>query len=407
MANQRYAALGLSDNPFPPVPTVDPTSRDIRMNGFIYDDEIFRSQLAALRQRIDRRENLIYAQNTKFVAGVGKSALIASEWRRLQHDAPETTVYVRCGRRSQADTIDSACNAIVDAWFRSGVFWKSLCAILLQYCREAAKPTLERGVVDNLIATNPRQPRSVPARALMLWDVRATVDAVTIWLEEVNPRIWSDVSSLFLATMLSEPPKFPDLYRKKVRKREVTGFITMLEIVKTADVGYPYIFLDQFEELFHGRGKKELHELVSSMRQILEACAGSATFVVTLHPSAAMTLRSADGQSLMTIAPLDDRRVVDLPNIGAEQSIHLVATYLSHFRLDSTSHVRSVAPFEESCIELVCRERDGNAREILQTMYYCIEVAVDQGASVIDVPFFHMHHREITGKISDQDLELS
>jgi hypothetical protein len=40
-------------------------------------------------------------------------------------------------------------------------------------------------------------------------------------------------------------------------------------------------------------------------------------------------------------------------------------------------------------------------------MYYCIEVAVDQGASVIDVPFFHMHHREITGKISDQDLELS
>src|SRR6266851_768658 len=99
MATDRYSTISLADNPFPSVATVDPASRDVRMNGSIYDEEIFSDQIAALRQRLDRRENMVYAQNTKFVVGVGKSALITREWRRLQADADETTVFVRCGRK--------------------------------------------------------------------------------------------------------------------------------------------------------------------------------------------------------------------------------------------------------------------------------------------------------------------
>ncbi len=59
MTVSRYAVLQLTDNPFPRIPTVNPTSPDIRMNGAIYNDEIVRDQIAALRQRLERRENLI------------------------------------------------------------------------------------------------------------------------------------------------------------------------------------------------------------------------------------------------------------------------------------------------------------------------------------------------------------
>jgi len=406
MADNRYAFLGLIDNPFPRVPTVDPTSHDIRMTGAIYNEEIFRDQVVALRQRLERGENLIYAQNTKFVAGVGKSALIAREWRRLQNVSPETTIFVRCGRAIQASTIGGVCNAIVEALVRQGALWKALGGILKKYVQDVEKPVLDRGVVDNLVTVYAKPPRVLPARALMLWDVKAAVDSVATWLDEIAPRISRDVVIVFLASMLSEPGKFLEAYMKKVKRRELTGFITILELLRIGDVGYLYVFLDQFEELFHGRGKKEVHDLMSSMRQILEASPSLATFVVTLHPSAAMELRSADGQSLTTVAPVNDRHVVDLPNITPGQAVRLAQTYLERFRKFGDDGRTSSAPFSDDCIELISDSYDGNIRQILQTLHYCIDAAVEHGVEHIGQDFFHQHYREITGKVSDQDVEL-
>lgn len=406
MTTGRYASLSLTDNPFPSVPTMDPSSSDIRMNGSIYDEDISGPQLAALRQKLDRRENLIYAQNTKFVTGVGKSALIAQEWRRLQRDSLASTAYIRCGRKTQADTVDGACSTIIDTWCQTGVLWKAFCGILTRYCKEALRSQIDRGIVDTLIANHPTQPRSLSPRALMIYDIHAIVDAILAWLEDTAPRLWSDIAKVYLTTMLSAPPNFPELYKKRVKKREVTGFLTMVDLILLGGVPYPYIFLDQFEDLFHGRGKKELHDLASSMRQILEVCSGRITFVVTLHPSASMGLSSMDSQSLTTIAPLDGRHVVELPNIEPKQAVHLAATYLSRFRASAPASGDALAPFNAQCVEQICGERDGNIRQILQTLYYCIEVAVDAGSSLIDSAFLQSHHREITGKVSDKELEL-
>lgn len=406
MATDGYGSLGLTDNPFPKIATVDPGSRDSRTNGSIYDEEIVTIQIAALRQRLERRENMVYAQNTKFVAGVGKSALITREWRRLQETLPETTVFVRCGRGTQASTVNGACSAIVDALVRNGALWKAFCGGLLKYVREASRPVLERGVVDNLIALHPTPPRTLSARALMLWDVKAAVDSIGRWFEAESPRVRPDIARGFLDCMLSEPAKFAELYAKRAKRQEVTSFISIVELLTIGGVGYLYVFLDQFEELFHGRGKRELHELASSMRQILEASSGMATFVVTLHPGAAMNLTSIDGQTLTTIAPLDDRHVVDLPNMSAAQAVHLAQTYLAPFRLAEIETVALSAPFEDSCIESISRSWDGNIRQVLQTLHYSVEAALEHGAERIDDGFLQQYHREITGRVSEQDLEL-
>jgi hypothetical protein len=406
MAVNRYAALGLTDNPFPRIATVDPSSPNVRMNGSIFNDEIFKEQLIALRQRLDRRENLIYAQNTKFVAGVGKSALITREWRRIQPFSPEAAVFVRCGRGTRAETIDGVCNTIVETWLKNGALWKAFCGILRGYAERSPASDLDPGIVDSLISLHPKMPAKVSARALMLWDTRGTVDSITTWLEEQSPRVQRDIAADFLSAMLSEPRKFSDAYLKKTKRREVTAFITVLDLLRIGGVGYLYVFLDQFEELFHGRAKKQIHELASSMRQILEACPDLATIVVTLHPSAAMELRSADNQSLTTIAPVDDRHVVDLPNIDSTQAVSLARTYLDRFRLDELQGAGTSTPFDDECIEAIAAERDGNIRGILQTLHYCIESAVEQGARSIDKEYFQSHYRDITGQISERDLEL-
>ena len=405
MTRDRYRHLGLLDNPFPRVPTVDTTSVDVRMNGSIYNDEVFSEQLSALRTRLERHDNVIYAQNTKFVAGVGKSALIAREWRRLQSLAPETTVFIRCGRKTEASTVDGACNAIVDRLTRQGAAWKAFCSILIRYVSEATNPLIEQGIVDNLVARYPQAPRTIAPRSLLLWDVRGAIESISDWVQSVAPRVWQDGLRVFLTMMFSYPTRFAEEYLKKAKRKEVMAFVTIVELIRLGNVGYLYVFLNQFEELFHGRAPKEVLELSSSMRQMLEASTNLATFVVTLHPSAAMQIRSADAQSLTTIAPVDDRHVVDMPNIQPSQAIAIAETYLSCFRADTPAEA-TAAPFTEECVRAISESSDGNIREILQTMHHCIEAAVDHGVSEIDTKFFQDQYREITGRVSEQDLEL-
>ena len=407
MTESRYHHLGLVANPFPSLPTVDPASHDARMNGSIYNAEIVSEQLASLHRLIRRRENLIYAQNTRFVVGVGKSALIIHEWRLLSSDPSATSVYVRCGPKLQANSVDTACNAIIDALFRRSVFWRVVCGILRMHTREVDKAVIDRGVIEALAATNPEQPRTVRLSAYMLWDIDSKIGAISNWLEGQSGRMERDIVALFLTDMLSQPAKFQADYPKKARRREVLAFVTMLELMRVGGVEYLYIFLDQFETLFLGQGKKTVIELAESMREILLASTGFATFVVTLHPSAAMQLTSVDGQSLTTIAPLDTQRVVELPNISARQAVELARTYLSQFRSMGASREESSAPFEDVFIETVAEDPcDGNIRLLLQVLYRAVEVAAEQGVTSIDQAFLAQHYEEITGRVSEEDVDL-
>lgn len=402
-----YARLGLRDNPFPREASADPTSQDVRENGSIYNEEIFREEIGAIRERLEGRQNVIYAQNTRFVAGVGKSALITREWRRLRESMPSTTVYVRCGQKTQASSIEGSCNAIVVQLYRTGALWAALGGLLRLYSAEASHPVVEPGAVRSFVASYSSAPRKVSPRALLLYDVKPAVESIANWLEEMGPRVWRAIATTFLSTMLTEPGQFTEAYEKRARKREVEAFTSMLEFLRLGGADYLYVFLDQFEYLFQGRGKKEVLDLASSMRRILEASSGLATFVVTLHPNAARELRAMEGQSLTDIAPVDSRHAVDLPNITEEEAIRLAQTYLDRFRRDGESLAGSTSPFTEECIRSIARGVEGNIRDILQTLHYAVDVAAAAGGCIIDDDFVQRHHRDITGKVSAQEWELS
>ena len=90
-----YSDYHLSDNPFPTTPVLEPTDSDIRINGTIYNPDIMGDEIRSLHSKIRRRPPLIYIENSDFVRGVGKSALIVQQWRQLQQDPTLTSVYLR------------------------------------------------------------------------------------------------------------------------------------------------------------------------------------------------------------------------------------------------------------------------------------------------------------------------
>ena len=78
--SQRYFLKG---NPFPQMAIIDPYSSDLRINGAIFNEEVFREEVADLRRKIDSKVNMIYITGGGWERGVGKSALMVQEWKRL------------------------------------------------------------------------------------------------------------------------------------------------------------------------------------------------------------------------------------------------------------------------------------------------------------------------------------
>jgi hypothetical protein len=361
--------------------------------------------LDGLRRRLDRGDVMTYAANKKFAVGVGKSALITREWRRLRGETAKTTVYVRCGPEIQGASVGGACNGIVESMSRNNGLWAVATGLLLRYANESETPVIQPGAIGRLVAKHKSQPQKVWLGELLVYELRPTLQSLTQWILATYADAWRDVVLMFFDSMLSEPPEFPAKYTKLVKKRSVDGFVTLLHLAALSNVGHLYIFLDQFEELFHGRGKKQVIELSSSMRTILEASVGVATFVVTLHPNAHMELNGIEGQSLTGIAPLDATHVVNLPIIRPDQALAVAETYLDHFRVENFDGPRS-SPFEEAAIKALATRCEGNLREFLQMLHRATDVAVESGANNIDLEFLSQHHLEITGKLSERDRKL-
>jgi hypothetical protein len=99
-----YKDYCLSDNPFPTTPILDPTSDNDRTNGRIFNTDIMVEEIKSLQSKIRRRLPLIYVENSDFVRGVGKSALIVQQWRQLRKDKGVTSIYIRSEKKFKERT---------------------------------------------------------------------------------------------------------------------------------------------------------------------------------------------------------------------------------------------------------------------------------------------------------------
>jgi hypothetical protein len=403
-----YSDYYLRDNPFPTTPILKPYSDDDRINGAIYNPEIMAEEIKSFKSKIRRRPPLIYVENSDFVRGVGKSALIVQQWRRLPKDKDVTSIYVRS--KEKLKPADFAAH-LIDRWHQDGYLWSVVQRALAAYVKENPHGEITPVGAATFAETFPQLPlRVISLLNFMVYNPDRLITDLAAWAHrQSGDSLPLDLAHTFFESYLTDPRTFLDAYPKILRKHKwdnITMLAAVYRLLRLGEYKYHYIFFDQFEDVVHGLSGKSLISFNTEMRRLIEASIGQATLIVTLHPGATNTLSSDEGGDITSIAPLDQRHVVDVRRLTEEGANQLAQTYLDYFRLADPPPPDALYPFTIEAIKEIYRAAKGNIRACLVAFNYAIEKGVDEGYAIIDKDFLTKHHSDITGRVHADEVIL-
>jgi len=404
-----YKEYYLSDNPFPTTPILDPSSEDDRINGAIFNSDIVVEEIESFQSKIRRRPPLIYVENSDFIRGVGKSALVVQQWRRLREQHGNvTSIYIRSEKKLKP--ADFAARFIGN-WHQSGHLWPTVLAALDAYAKETSQGEITPAGVEAFRKAFPHLPlRPIPLLNFMVYNPEQLVSDLAVWAHRHSgQKLHLDLAQVFFQSYLADPRSFPDAYPKMLRKHkwdDITMLTAIYRLMKLGGYEYHYVFLDQFEDIVHGLSGKTLITFNTEMRRLIEASIAQATLIVTLHPGATATLSSDEGGDITSIAPLDQRHVVDVRSLPKDSASLLAKSYLDHYRISESSPPDALYPFTSEAILEIYEATHGNIRACLLAFNYAIEKGVDEDFSVIDGGFLADHHPHITGRVSPEEVVL-
>ena len=396
-----YSKFYVKDNPFPSAAVMDPRSDDPRINGTIFNEKIFEEEIELLRKKIDLKTNMIYVAGLKFDKGIGKSALITHECRRLTALGNTSSVYLRCKPK---DDPEDFCRAIVIEYHRLGHLWLAFRKILLQYAEEKGSLRLSKESVETLFNVYKTPPETLP---LTLYTHIASPQALSKdlvkWLSDKHG-VRKENVSILVDTYLTCPSSLAEKLAK-ARFDEIEMLKDVLSFLAFSGFEHHYFFLDQMEDAIMSTSTSKLRGFCVAMRRMLEVCMNKATIIVTLHPDSEMKLDTENAKDLVGLAPLDLTHRVDVMSMeaGSKLAIDLSLEYLRHFR--TSDPPSSTFPFTPEVMRYVCYLKDGNIRAIIQQLHACVKFGVSSGTQLIDMEFILKHPRETLGLlINEQQL---
>lgn len=396
-----YSPYFLSENPFPSAAVVNPISDNPRINGTIFNEYIFKEEIALLRQKIGSRTNMIYVAGLRFDKGIGKSALIAHEWRRMTTAQNTTSIYVRCKPREDPEDF---CRAIVMEWHRLGHLWQTFRKILLQYAEEKHSLTLSKESVETLFNVYKYPPETLPLTLYTHVTSPSSLSKdLTSWLLE-KLGVSKEPISIVVDTYLTSPSSLADKLAK-VRLDEIDMLKDILSLLAFSGFEQHYFFLDQMEDAIMATSASKLREFCVAMRHMLEVCMNKATIIVTLHPDSEMKLDTQNAKDLLGLAPLDLTHRVDVMSMeaGSKLAVDLSLEYLRHFR--TSDPPSPTFPFTPEAMRYICYLKDGNIRAILQQLHECLKFGAISGSQLMDMEFILKHPRETLGAlVNEQQL---
>jgi hypothetical protein len=395
---ERYYPYFLRGNPFPQMAIIDPYSTDVRLNGMIFNKEIFQEETADLRQKIDSRINLIYITGGGWERGVGKSALMVQEWKRLTNQPNITSIYVKVRPKSGPSDF---CDDIVLRWHEGGFLWDALKKLLLKYAEEVPSPKIESSDVRAFISTYPKMTDEIRFGLFsFLYKIESVVADVAKWIRSRSYLAKEKIVQGFLETYLTKPSSFPDEWLKITRKKgtdKIECFRTLMELLRISGYLYHYFFLDQFEETIEPLRGASLSVFSTGMSSLLRACAGQATITVTLHPVAEQALAQPEGKHVISLASLDKRHKIDVNTMSPPEGIKLCVSYTKLFRRGKPHD--PLYPFNEDAVGYLTYLANGVPRLFLESMNRALEIGVSENYALLTLDFLKQHHEEITGKV--------
>ncbi len=401
---ENYEQYDLEDNPFPEVATLDTSSHDKRTNGEIFCEEIAREEIRAISEKIDKRVNVVYVAGLQFDKGVGKSALVAHEWRRLKGREMITTPFLRC--KSKEKPADF-CARLVKTWCDEGHVWRAFGTLLLQYTEEKTNLSLSKQSVDLMLRAFPNPPHILPyTRYLHIMKTERVARDIGEWMHEKESRIDPKFGSFFIEQSLDRPSNFHEGYMK-LRIPGLDRIDLHKQIMLSLCLGgykYHYLFLDQFEDAIMPVSSGQLADFCLGMRRLIEANQGLGMMLVTLHPDSETKLGLPGATDLVKIAPVDNYRRVDVMALRTEgdDAISLAVAYMGAYRSSLPRYL--TYPLSEDVIRYACFLEEGNVRRTLQKLHVCLKVASLRSVAEITMDFVKANHRDLMGTELQDDL---
>lgn len=365
-------------------------------------------EIGSLRSKIRQRPPLIYIENSDFVRGVGKSALIVQQYRKLLEEPTLTSIYLRSERKlSPADFAAR----LISRWHQDGYLWAVLLRLLNAYVQESPHGEITTAGVSAFTQAF----RQLPHRVLsllnfMVYNPDRLISDLAVWAHlQEGDGLPLEIARTFFQSYLTDPRTFPEEYPKTLRKHKwdhITMIAAVYRLLKLGGYAYHFLFFDQFEDVVSGLSGKSLITFNTEMRRLIEASIGRATMIVSLHPGAHATLDAAEGGDITSIAPLDQRHVVSVWPLGKDEASMLAQTYLDQFRLPQFPPPNVLYPFTLDAIEQIWATYKGNVRACLLAFNYAVEKGVDEGYPLIDGSFLVKHHADITGHVHADEIIL-
>ncbi len=399
-----YQSFHLSENPFPEVATLDPSSPDAKVNGEIFCEEIVGDEMRNITEKMNRRVNVIYVAGLEFDKGVGKSALVAHQWRPFAKDGLITTPYVRCKSKNKPDDF---CDLIVREWGKLGTLWNAFGRLLEQYSSENPSPSLTREAIELMLKTFQRPPEILPlTRFLHITKPHSLAKSMSDWMSRKELRIDGKFGEFFAEQNLTHPEAFFDGYLKlkSAGVDRIDWYKSVLYVLRLCGYQYHYIFLDQFEDSVMPISTTGMASFCLGMRRIIEASQGLATILVTLHPDSETKLDLPGAGDLVKIAPVDDIHRVDVGVLeqAGDDAIALAKSYFDRYRTQHTAE--PTYPLAEDVIRYICFLEGGNVRRTLQKLHVVLRHAAEQDIHSLTMEYVQSNHRETIGTELQPDL---
>lgn len=400
-----YEKYFLSDNPFPSTAVIDVNSSDIRVNGAIFYEHIFKKEIEALKQKLETRTNLIYISGLKFVRGTGKSALLVNGWQGVMRDINSTSAYVRCTESRPNNKPSGFATSTVLELHRKGYLWEAFRRLLLKYVQERPSLVLTREAIETLFNVFTKPVDQLPLSLYThVTNPASLAKELSNWAYE-KCGATGDAPLMLFTYYLTYPTTFEEKCPSG-KGDKIDMYKNIIKLLMFAGFQWNYFFLDQIEDAIMATPTSKIGEFCLGMRRILEANINSATIIVTLHPDSEMKLNVPDADHLTKLAPLDTKHRVDVmvPEVVTDEIINLVAEYMKRFR--TAEPPTPTYPLDPEVIKFISSKKEGNIREILQQLHECIKYGVEVGKPYIDMNFIIQHPRETIGTlISKEELD--
>ena len=410
----RFERFDLSENPFPPEPTVNKDSEDPRINGDIYEMALRQNEFEKIKANYlsaslgePNHLRLCYIIDTSYIGrGNGKSAFLVNLQQAITR---EYALDLSEGRNKcfaiyvspESGGRTKSFSALLDLWFeailRSRVIEESLASIRLTALNEVAPQNpLNENDEDGYVMDCLRDKSWYEQNGIDLAKVREVMSR-NRHLQELPPEfpLFREVRPSGLFHQFVTLEDFAQHYRDLARGRPRFDFLLthMVHLFRAADFTGAFVLIDDFERIPDFQTRRQMKDFALELRNALfdgsylNSRIGFFNCFLVLHAGVPPLISEAWAESGLEnrspISQMTDRHVVPFEKLTRAHAELLLKKYLNQYRTRG-SRLRGTEPFTPDAVSAIGEASEFNAAKMLQLAYGLLEHAADNDLKSVE-----------------------